>query len=244
MYSDIVKVGMRIEILPQDTSDIDESRKKMSYISMVQDVFSNGDIEIDMPIVQRRLILLNNGARYRLLFQKDSNYYIAEGEIVDRYKSENKYYLRVELKSQLIKFQRREFFRCECFIDIEFYSLPVNEADTNRLDLLIEKYADYDSEGEKATGVALDISGGGLRMVTRTICEEGSYKRFVFKLPVDGEIRTFQVAGVVLSTELQKNSTQKYESRVQFLYISSLDREGIIRYIFEEERKARKLSRG
>lgn len=244
MISNFIKVGMKLDIMVEPTGNEEKDNAREMYTSQIQNVFTNGDIEIAMPIYQRKLILLNNSIRYQLIFFTGKSYYSAIGSVVERYKSDNQYFARIELKTQLERFQRREFFRCECIIDILYNEIPTQELNAEPLNDLIERYEKIDMHNEMTEGVALDISGGGIRFVSRQKNEVGSVVRLVFELPVHDEMKTFQAVGTILSCELQKDSKLKYECRLKFVYIKSADREDIVRYIFERERQLRKLSRG
>ncbi|MCR4955993.1 MAG: PilZ domain-containing protein [Lachnospiraceae bacterium] len=243
MVTDIIKVGTKIEIMPEPTDSVSDSGSTTSYVSMIQDIFPNGDLEIDMPIFQRKLILLHNGMRYKLVFISGKNTYIAIGEVVDRYKSENRYLLRVELKTQPEKFQRREFFRCEILLDLEYMNLPRPE-NLEQLDEILKLQEQDGFEQEVYPALILDISGGGIRFVSKRENNVGDYKKFLFNLPVEGTMKHFAIPGRILACKLIQDSKVKYECRVEFVNIDSKQQEQIIRYIFEEERKIRKLSRG
>lgn len=242
--TEFLKIGMKIDILDEETGNPEIDDARISYVSMLQNIFSNGDLEIDMPVYQRRLILLSNGSRHQLFFHSGKVFYVATGEVVDRYKSDNRYYLRIELKTQPERFQRREYFRCDCLLDVQFHDITEQEATSPYVNTILDEYRLKDTSMEMAQAIALDISGGGMRIVSRSYNEEGSYKRFVFSLPIDGKSKRFNVAGVVLSNHLQEDSKIKYENRIKFVSLTELEREEIIRYIFESERKSRQFSRG
>lgn len=244
MVSNFLRIGMKLDVMVEPTGDDKKDCAREIYSSQIQNIFSNGDLEISMPVHQRRLVLLNNSVRYQLIFYSDKSHYSAIGAVVDRYKSGNRYLVRMELKTQPERFQRREFFRCQCLVDLLYHEIPKEEIAEEPLEALAEKYEIQDMQEEMISGVALDISGGGMRIVSRQENAVGSVVRFAFELPIRDEIKVFSVVGSILSCNLQKDSKLKYECRVKFVYIKPTDREDIIRYIFERERKSRKLSRG
>ena len=82
-------------------------------------------------------------------------------------------------------------------------------------------------------GVIVDISGGGLRFVSKKAYEKDQLVLLKFELPFGKETKTFSLASkVVLSGKVERQSTE-YENRVQFLFIENTTREEIIKYIFE-----------
>ncbi len=242
--AEVLRIGTKVEISleAQGTKNVDEDI--VSYISKIQDIFPNGDLEMDMPMHQRRLVLLHNGVRYRLVFYNGTSTYVAIGEVIDRYKSNNQYLVRVALKSNLTKFQRREYFRCECLIDLLFHDVDGKNKDEVQLQEMMHEYSKQDMSDSMDSGLILDISGGGVRFVSKKECQAGELKRMVFHLPIDGRYKEFCVLGKIIECSPVKDSATKHESRVKFLHIGSQEREEIIKFIFEEERKSRKLSRG
>ena len=66
---------------------------------------------------------------------------------------------------------------------------------------------------------------------------------FRFTLEIDKRPREYSLIGKVVKSDLLEGEEQTgYEIRVQFVHINGKDRESIIRYIFEEQRKIRKRS--
>ena len=236
----VLRVGQKIEmetIVPNDNGE------KFTYLSQLEDIFPNGEIEIDMPISGGRLILLSVGSRYEMVFTSEGISYKTVGKIKDRYKSDNRFLLRVEILAPLEKYQRREFYRCDCYLEIKYQDLILDETVTEDG----KKYYDYRINPDKSEifhGVMLDISGGGLRFVSRKQSKSGDYKRFIFALGQDDYKREYNLIGKIVSSYPIKDSKTKFENRVQFIDLSKRDQEGIIKFIFEEERKQRKLMRG
>ena len=89
-----------------------------------------------------------------------------------------------------------------------------------------------------------DISGGGARFISRTQYPVGSEVMFRFSLFVSGKMNEYSLHGRVLFSQPMKNNPGAFEHRMQFIHIPRDDRESIIRYIFEEERKIRRREKG
>ena len=243
MADEIIKLGMRIEISDEFVTEEDRDSKPL-YISQVQNLFSNGDFEIDMPIYQRQLVLLHNGARYKFLFYGEKHNYEAIVVVKDRYKADNRYLVRVQLVTQPEKVQRREYYRCCTTIDVKYHDLAESEINSPQFDEIMDRYSGINLNTILTQGVVLDISGGGMKMISRFPNEPGSYKRLVFELPIEGKPETFSVCGQILSCELRKDTISRYENRLKFVKLGQNSREKIIRFIFEEERKIRSITRG
>ena len=92
-------------------------------------------------------------------------------------------------------------------------------------------------------GTSFDIGGGGVRFRVDKSYEAKEMILCVLHLEIKGNVRNIEAMGKVLSTSQIKNS-ESYEVRVQFEKISNRDRELIIQYIFEDERRRRRQESG
>jgi c-di-GMP-binding flagellar brake protein YcgR len=92
--------------------------------------------------------------------------------------------------------------------------------------------------------VIVDISGGGIRFVSNYKYEKDTMIYMTFRLSVNGTDEEYEVAGKVLTVKELENHEGEYEHRLQYVNIDSAEREEIIRYIFEEERKNRQRRNG
>ena len=90
-----------------------------------------------------------------------------------------------------------------------------------------------------AKGEIVDISGGGIRFVTSEKYEPGTQIVVYFNLNVHGKETTYELVGDVLSRRRNDVKREIYEHRLKFTVIDNRQREEIIRYVFEEERKSR-----
>lgn len=240
MIEKYISAGDKIEmksveqvILPDGT----EGRKL--YKTTVYDVEENGVIKIMMPMEKTKLVLLPIEGEYEVCFFTASGMYRGNVRILNRDKIENSYVLITELTTNLSKFQRREFFRFSCVLETEVKNISENEAQSigKKLEQLV-------SEDNMLRAVIVDISGGGLRFVSRQAYEENSLIYTKFRLPFGDHEKEFRVAGRIICNNKLKNRTDEYENRVKFTYLDNITREEIIKYIFNEERKNRKNEKG
>ncbi len=91
--------------------------------------------------------------------------------------------------------------------------------------------------------VIVDISGGGLRFLSNHQYEPGSLIYINYCLLIKDKVKEYNLVGKVLAIKPSENRKGVYEHRVQYLNIGNEEREEIIRYIFEEERKHRSSKR-
>ena len=233
MIEKFISAGDKDVVLPDGTRGI------RLYKTSVYDVLDDGRLEIVMPMEQSRLVLLPVGGEYDVCFFSHGGMYKADVRIVDRQKINGTYIILAEMLTNLHKYQRREYYRFNCIIEMEARELSKEE---------IEAFKEADGavieEREMNRGVIVDISGGGLRFVSRRLYECGSIILLSFKLPIANREKSFTLAAqVILSKEIE-NRRDEYENRVKFVYINNQTREEIIKYIFDEERKNRKNGKG
>ena len=96
---------------------------------------------------------------------------------------------------------------------------------------------------EYHTGDTIDISGGGLRFTGDTLVEKGNKLAVVFDIDYEGNIERYLLAADVIMSFAIPQHHGMYEHRVEFKDISKENREMLIKYIFQEERKIRKNNR-
>lgn len=237
MLSKFVALGDKIELQPIARRNGTEEGK--TYISKVYEIISEDTLEILMPMEQTRLILLPVDEEYDLVFYGETGLYQAFVRIVDRYKSNNVYLLRVELTSDLRKHQRREFYRFSCALEITTRCLDEEELQAAREHKPFLLRDDMPLQH----CVMVDISGGGLRFVSTSRYAMGNLLCCGFLLSREGVGKQYDVVGEVLATKELENRPGTYEHRIRFYDMRVETREEIIRFIFEEERKSRKRER-
>ena len=141
----------------------------------------------------------------------------------------------MELTTNLRRHQRREYYRLNCVLDMEVRFLEKSEITA------VLGNRDYVAMGLPVRrGVIVDISGGGIRFVTDRVYEPDSLIYCKYILSLDGEDKEHVLASRVLRVKELEDKPGMYEHRAQYINIDAEEREEIIRYIFEEERKIRK----
>ena len=243
MGSNIVNIGDKIDIRisQQAEQEKTEGIVQKVYKSRVQDIKPDGLLEISMPMDAGKMVLLSTGIRYECIFYTRNGLYRCVTQVKESYKVEGLYMLLMEPKSPLEKFQRREYFRFECAMDIDYWKITEEEAKIEDIEELKRNHRNAQEEAGMNQGIAVDLSGGGIRFVAEKKKKKGEYIFIsIFLRSVDVN-QLLEVAGRVLSCKQieGKFGKKKYEYRVQFLTRDQKKRETIIKYIFEQERKNR-----
>lgn len=243
MLSKVLSLGDRIEItkVVNDEQKMklieDKSIFSKPLISQVYDIIDDNQLKIGMPIVEGRVIPLPVNARFNICFFTSGGLFKSRFVVTDRYKEEGLYVLVIELISELKKYQRRQYYRLEYTMDIEY--MPIEEELRESIkneEITIE---DAMTDGNLKTGVLLDISGGGIRFTSNEQLEANIDLLLKLDICLANNKKVNGVVGTLLSSNKLQNKDGVYEQRVVFCDMTQMTRETIIRYIFEQERKMR-----
>ncbi len=245
--SEIIKPGDKVDarLVQQIESAEKTGTATDTYKSQVLDMAENGNIIISMPTENGRLILLPLGVRFEFVFYSAGSLYRSVGRVVERYKRDNIFMLEIELKSQLEKFQRREYYRYECSMNFQYYILDENQKELDSLDSMVENLLEEPHLEQRRNAVAVDISGGGMKFRSEEKLNPKDEILVAIRLTNDRMDRQFYIKSEIIAcVEIKTTKDRLYESRIKFLINDNKVREDIIRYIFEEERKTRKKVNG
>jgi c-di-GMP-binding flagellar brake protein YcgR len=238
MLNNFISPGDRVELTAVDRKldGSDKNENARYYETKIVDILSEDSIEVQMPIEQTKLILLPVDAEFNMIVYTNSGLYQCFVRVIDRYKSNNIYVLVMELTSNLRKYQRREYYRFSCALELKSRICTKEELEA------FEKNRKYlvDPGDDLQRSVVVDISGGGLRFAANFQYEEGSTIYCAYHLPGRANDKEYQMICNVLKVQELESRPGLFEHRIQYIYIDENSREDIIHFIFEEERKIRK----
>lgn len=241
MLSDYVTPGCRVELRPVNQEEFEKeiSAKKKVYQSQVSDILSEDRLEILMPMEKTRLLSLPVNSEHMIYFFTDGGIYKSSVIVVDVYKPDKYFVLLLELTAKLQKTQRREYYRLDCSIGINIRPLEEEEISAAARH---DRYLKPDLPFKQA--VAVDISGGGLRFVGEHVYKPGTLIYCRYSLVIGEKKKDYSLMAKVLVSIEVENKPGTYEHRAEYINIDTSEREEIIRFIFEEERKRRKREKG
>ena len=223
-----IRFAQRMAITDENTE-----RKYKTYLSKINQMLDEDQIEILMPIEQSRMVLLPRNAMGTLVIYTSNGLFQCEVKVADRYKKDNIYLQVLELISGIKKYQRREYYRYSCTVPVFSRCLTEEE----------QRTMVWDESQKGIEGSTLDIGGGGVRYLVSEQMTSGEMVICYLELEIKNTVKEIQALGKILSVRPVKDSNL-FEVRVQFEKISNAAREQIIQYIFEDERKRRKKSNG
>ncbi|WFR54958.1 flagellar brake domain-containing protein [Anaerocolumna sp. AGMB13025] len=253
MVSDIVSIGDKLELKSIRFSAKEIENEKV-YKSQVLDFIDEDTASILMPIEGGRVIPLTIGDKYNLCFYTKKGLYQCKSVITDRSRINNVFVLTVQFTSELEKYQRRQYYRLKYLLEFKYSIITdmeisiMNKLRNNNAKKEEEKQAFLDTldsiKKEILSGTILDISGGGARFVSGHNHEHGIMIQMLLDFDNGLGAKSFQIQAIIVSSDKMINRQGFYEHRVQFIDMTKEEREAIIKFIFEEERRQRKKEKG
>ncbi len=218
-----LSVGQKIEMTRYRRTPFKLDGEGKTYVSQVTDIKDSSIIQIAMPMEGGKMVLLEPGETYNLYFYTARGLFHCVAQVESRYRSNQLYYADLVFVTELERYQRRQFYRLNCIVDM---SCRLTEGD----DALY-------------SGVIIDISGGGLRFNSEKQFEPGAQLTAYFRLAAGEAEKNFALLSRFVSSSRLVNRESGYENRLEFLDINENAREAIVKYIFEVDRKRRKRER-
>lgn len=212
-----------------------------TYASQVFEIRNDDILRVSMPIEHGRIIPLSKGKKFDAFFYTAKGLYQCRVIIIDRFKINNIYMMDIELLTEPVKYQRRQYYRLELNIPVRY--MQVTETESNMMANEEELPERLGNLSEYYSGDTIDISGGGLRFTGDGFVEKGNKLAVVFDIDYEGNIERYVLAADVVMSFAVPQQHGMYEHRVEFRNISKEHREMLIKYIFQEERKIRKNNR-
>ena len=232
-----LSIGNKIELVRLDQIIRNDSNKKV-FSSKICDIMPKNTLQISMPIYEGKIVPLNVDDRYSACFYTDKGLLQTNVVVSARYRSGNLFFLEVVMLGKLEKVQRREFYRYKCIMNGRMRIASDEEYEMG------DRYVPSDKEAEWNDMKIIDISGGGLKVVSKLELEKNEIVRVDFKIAIFGAVHSFNILARILSNSMIAGHTGLYEQRLEFLKMNSEDRDIIIKFIFESERQNRAKESG
>ena len=243
----LIRLGDKVDIIlsyqmEQQKNGIDTEVKK--FKSSVVDFLSEKNLEVTMPTIDGKMVLFREGIRCEMILYTHTGLYSCNCIVKKRYKTDNLYLLDMELLSKPVKFQRREFFRMDCSIAMTYYEIGKETANLETTAEILSELHDEGAEELYKKATMLDISGGGLRFSCDEKLKPDSYVLVIATLENMAVQRKFILVVQIIDGYEAPNAKSMYFNRGKFVFKDLKDRERIVRFVFEEERKIRKKVNG
>ena len=225
-------IGDRIELM-HIKSAIGRKVSDKKYGSQLLDFDGDRTAKIAMTIREGKVIPLEIDDDYNLCFFTNSGLYQCTAQIKKRYTENRMYVMDVIFLTPLKKFQRRKFYRLDCLFPIRYRIVPKEQFEK-------KNEAEQDKEKDEILweeGTISDLSGGGIRFHGNVECKKGDFVEIVLPLSLQSGIIPLSLYMKVVSCVHFEGSRVAYETRGEFLNINEKERETVIKYVFEEQRR-------
>ncbi|MCR5627766.1 MAG: flagellar brake protein [Lachnospiraceae bacterium] len=237
MLNEYIKPGNVLEIVTESKNTDDALEGRNNLRTKIYDIVSDDVIKAVIPSEQGKLKLLPVGGEYDVFFYTSNGLYQCNCNVKDRYRANAIPIMELELMSNLRKYQRREYYRLNCMLSMKCHELQDDEVDAFKRTGMVREGMEAETPA-----VIVDISGGGARFVSYEQYEIGTLILFRFNITHNGKLKRYSIVGRVIKSDILEGQGNRYTNRAQFVDIDNADRESIIKYIFDEERRIRKNS--
>lgn len=211
-----LNIGLKLEI---HLFDKDGVKINPTFVSELEWVEKEDLLLIAAPIYEGRLFPVRIGVDIRVSFIKNDGFYEFSAKVIGRENKGNLALLKIQTLSQIQKIQRREFFRFDINIPVNYR--VIESINTKSKDEYIET-------------ITRDLSGGGLCMRLKEPIKVDKYLECELFITTKVQF----IGRVVRLTEYDTmQGPYKYEIGVYFERIDDAMREKIISYIFQEQRR-------
>ena len=178
--SHLIETGTKLELIKIRHT---EARPDTSYISRFLYQKSVDEAVIEMPAKAGVLVPLEPGEAFQVCFYTSKGLYQCQSQVISRHYEDSLPVAVIKLRSEFEKLQRRQYYRMECILQLEFATVTEEEMQNlliqkGTLGNQIVKRDGADVVEQKMAmrfypGVTLDISGGGVRFNAEHTAQSG-----------------------------------------------------------------------
>ncbi len=211
-FSKYLQVGEKIQVQYTDANN-----NVHEYSSQVVEFYSNGMLDILIPLYKNQIVYFRNDAKLKIVVPKGEAVFEFQTQIAEKQFGKIPL-LRLQVSGQVNKIQRRNYFRLKVIKELEGRTV---------INLKERKF------GDKFKGNLLDISGGGIQFNMLTELEENASVELTMTLN-DKKMTLF---GIIVRKNFTNNAKAPFLYGVRFDRMSEFERNEIMKFIFEEQRK-------
>lgn len=210
-----IAIGEKINLLLMNNYD------NHQYVSKIESINEDETIDVLIPIAKNRIVYIKNDTILKVIIAKEGSIIEFKAQIV------NKLFgaiplLRLKRVSEITKIQRRNYYRLRIVKSIKVRKV---------IDIKEKQFDEF----FKAS--LIDISGGGIALAASQELELGDL------IEANMELNTsmINIFGKIVRKDIRdEGNTTKFFYGVNFDKITEVERNIIMRFIFEEQRKLAK----
>lgn len=221
-----VKVGTRLEL---EILDEDGLRAAPIMLSKFEGAEDESHAVVAAPIFQGNIYAVSLDAELDVYFVYkrgiSSNRFKFRAKVKDRISIGNLQFLKLELLEKISPAQRRNYFRLEYFTEVEYRVVNSLDPQSN-VDIPFKRT------------LTSNLSGGGIGIMLEEKIDLGSLVECIIKTDESKEVRFFGC--VKRFEEKDIKGRLKYIIGIAYIKINDDDKEAVIKFIFNEQRKMRR----
>jgi c-di-GMP-binding flagellar brake protein YcgR len=212
-------------------------------------------MKIAMPMVKYKNIYLEPDEECTLFFYSKDSIFGAKGVVTDRNYEGNIAICGVKLSTKPEKMQRRQFYRINCSLGVQAHLLSEEEEKViseinvgsrigverlnEYLDMLAETVPDWEEDD------VIDLSGGGIRFLSDDQKDKDKMYLMAMQLKDDVTVKEYHILLKIVASEKRIiNGIIRYENRAEYVKLKEKDREQIVKFVFEIDRRIRQHKSG
>ena len=244
----VFQIGDKIEITPiKSAFSYDKSEKK--YSSQMLDFDGVRTAKIAAPLQDGRLVPVRVDEDIDVCFFSKAGLYQCRARVKKRISDNRVSALEILLVSDPKKFQRRKFYRLECTFEIRYRRFSKEElklreeiehakalGDEARIPALKKEMEELPENWQTAT--ITNLSGGGVRFHLAEKLDEKEPIEVVIPLSLQNGVHPMKIMAHVIDCDYSDDSRAKAtDARLEFDGVTNREREMIVKYVFEEQRR-------
>jgi c-di-GMP-binding flagellar brake protein YcgR len=190
------------------------------YVSRVDNINEDGTIDVLIPISKRKIVYIKNDTVLKVIIANEGAIYEFKAEIVEKLFGVVPL-LKLVKVSDIQKIQRRNYFRLKSINTIKIRKI------VDLKEGIFDEYFDV---------TTVDISGGGLAFNADLELEINDLLEVIMPL----NSNKINLLGKVVRADKAEDKSKKNGYGVNFEKITEIERNIIMRFIYEEQRKLAK----
>lgn len=232
MLNEHIRKDAGIKLYPsrQEQGDYVREEQLLFCEGKIHKVVSASEIEI---VTDREVTLQKNICYILYIFLAQE---VFMGSCYFRLSSveEEKQVLFLELVSPLERVQRRMHQRVSCHSRVRYRQLSKEEAVRYRENS--ELFTDIREQQEAYENSLVDISGGGIRFISKTKIPVDDYLLVCFEITNEKRAVEMRAIGQVVFSMPLRNEQDSYDIRMKYVGLTEEERKQIIHFVFQLER--------
>ena len=219
MTPTFIKPGTKMEIFVRQPGRV------LKLFTTFEEDLEDGCFLFAAPFYKSVYYPFRPGDEFLVVFFDAMNRFEFQAEAVQRTKRGELAYISALRKSKIEKLQRRSDFRVDLALDLPCWRILERDSDGK-----------IKTDGNLLLLHTIDLSGGGIGFFHNDYFEFS--ESLLVELPVRKKGSPLMASGSILwSRILSAGFKYRYQSGIAFSYDHFLDKELVVKYVFDEQRK-------